>query len=772
MTIAGKFNALVSTIVISVGLLVCGVSATHEFNAERERAFAQLEREVRSRYQIAYAMYLGNSQALSAALKPMLQTPVIGITAYSTQGDKRIVLGRSSDLAGFDEARGNTTSAETNLQSLNRDGTAAGVGLVSAFYPPGAELHLNLPVFSGVNPQSSVDAQAFVLAQSEVFAEGSRHVVGYLHFVVPQQQILLQVTPYLYRVFLISALFACVSMLFSAVFTRRITAPLARLARAAQELAEGRLEKPVQARGSGEISDIARIINGIFSGMSDYKTRMDVDHQLLSMKVEERTAQLSKRNQELNQAVKQVTQAKNRLRQFAYYDSLTSLPNRRLFTEQLSLLLRLAKRNEEQLALLFLDLDNFKRINDSLGHSAGDLLLREVGARLANCVRESDVVAHYSETSGKIGVSRLGGDEFTVVLNHVAGPEAAGVVAQRLLDALVEPMLIDGHELVVTPSVGIALAPDHADDVEGLLRCADTAMYHAKSTGKNSFLVYNNDMDAAGLDRLTLETDLRRAIERDELVLYYQPQVNTRTGAVEGAEALMRWRHPEQGLIPPFRFIPLAEEMGLINDMGDWAIREACMQVKRFREQGLLLPRVAVNVSALQFTPTFVRKVKDILEETGVDPSVLQLELTEGVVMGDTHASVKALSELREMGVSLSIDDFGTGYSSLSYLSRFPLTELKIDRSFVIAAENSAEDASLVIAIIAMARGLGLDVVVEGVETLEQYHFISEHGAHIIQGYLFSAPVPVDEFAELLKPWHFVRELQGLDGRARQVPGG
>ncbi|QFU75038.1 EAL domain-containing protein [Halioglobus maricola] len=771
MSIAGKFNALVISIVVSVGLLVCGLTSVREYRAERDRVFGELEQQVNGRHQIAYGLYRSNPSAVRSAVQPLLQSPVASIAVFTAQGSQVLALGSTEVLPTLPEARPGAASADISVLSLGAEGQSASSGLLGAFFPPGAAFHINVPAYAGVSPLDEVTPEAFVLAQSEAAVGSSRHVMGYIHFVVPQRTLLQQLLPQLTSILLACGLFGIVSIAFSAALTRRITAPLERLARAADDLAAGKLEKPVQTRGSGEIQDIARIINSVFSGMSEYKTQMDVDHQLLSMKVEERTAQLSKRNKELNKAVKQVTQVKNRLRQFAYYDSLTALPNRRLFTEQLSLLLRLAKRNEEQLALLFLDLDNFKRINDSLGHSAGDLLLREVGARLANCVRESDVVAHYSEANGKIGVSRLGGDEFTVVLNHVAGPEAAGVVAQRLLDALIEPMLIDGHELVVTPSVGIALAPDHAEDVEGLLRCADTAMYHAKAAGKNSYLIYDSEMDAAGLDRLTLETDLRRAMERDELVLYYQPQVNTRTGAVEGAEALMRWMHPEQGLIPPFRFIPLAEEMGLIGEMGDWAIREACMQVQRFREQGLVLPRVAVNVSALQFTPSFVRKVKDILEETAVDPSVLQLELTEGVVMGDTHASVNALSELREMGVSLSIDDFGTGYSSLSYLSRFPLTELKIDRSFVIAADKSEEDASLVIAIIAMARGLGLDVVAEGVETSEQYHFISEHGGTVIQGYLFSAPVPVDEFADLLRPWHFVRQLQDLDGNARQMPG-
>ena len=430
--------------------------------------------------------------------------------------------------------------------------------------------------------------------------------------------------------------------------------------------------------------------------------------------------------------------------------------------EQLDLLLRLAKRNKEMLALLFLDLDNFKRINDSLGHSAGDLLLREVGKRLSACVRDSDVVAHYVESNARIDVSRLGGDEFTVVLNQLDSTESAGVVAQRLISALIKPMIIDGHELVVTPSIGIAVAPQDAENVEELLKSADTAMYHAKSSGKNNFLFYNSDMDAAGVERLTLETDLRKALERNELVLHYQPQVDTLTGSVVGAEALMRWAHPEQGLIPPFKFIPLAEEMGLIRALGEWGLQEACRQMIEFQGMGLDLPKVSVNVSALQFNKSFIARVGEVLHETALKPSRLELELTEGIMMDDTDATINALDELKEMGVSLSIDDFGTGYSSLSYLSRFPLDELKIDRSFVVDYDKSRNDSSLIIAIIAMGRSMNLQLVAEGVETDGQYHFLRQHGAHIIQGYLFSPPVPAGDLAPMLSPGYFREKISQI----------
>jgi len=468
------------------------------------------------------------------------------------------------------------------------------------------------------------------------------------------------------------------------------------------------------------------------------------------MKVEERTGQLSRRNKELNKAVKQVTQAKNRMRQLAYFDSLTSLPNRQLFTEQLDLLLKVAKRDESIIALLFLDLDNFKRINDSLGHTAGDLLLREVGARLSSCIRESDLISQYFDPESKIDVSRLGGDEFTVVLYKLEEAKTAGVVAERLLESLQTPMLIDGHEIVITPSIGIAIAPQDATTVEDLLKRADTAMYHAKATGKNNYSFYSSAMKVTSVGRLKLESDLRHAVDRNQMVLHYQPQVNIETGEISGAEALIRWNHPEHGLVPPASFIPLAEETGLIVQIGAWTLLEACSQCKALNEKGLKLQKVAVNVSSLQFNSAFIELVKQVLLETKLEPRLLELELTEGVIMSNAKSSIQSLHELKNLGCTLSVDDFGTGYSSLSYLSRFPLDELKIDRSFVIEYDKSENSSHLVSAIIAMGKSLNLRMVAEGVDDVGQFHFLRKQGIQIIQGYLFSKPVPLNDLAKLL----------------------
>ncbi len=770
MTIAGKINALVLSISIAAGCILTATALQREYSVTHERLINQSYDRVQSQPQLQVAIYLNDQPELQAILQDLLKSsPTI---RYAIARDPTGTLLSSvqqpntphEELAHFDQLRGSSSVVEMSITS--RHSNVATAGRKSLLALPGGDLvwDLTIPVLSVINPlQPNLSRGELGTALANSRTATSLHVIGYVQLGISRSVLLLEILPHVAAVAGIALIFILLCAIFSRYMTRRITAPFSIIKRMADDIALGTAVTPQGLENSGEFKEIVTLLNTIIGGLHTYKTRMDVDHHLLSMKVEERTSQLSRRNEELSRAVKEVTETKNRLRQLAYYDSLTALPNRRLFTEQLDLLLRLGKRNKEMISLLFVDLDNFKRFNDSLGHSAGDLLLREVAKRLSRCIRDSDLVAHYVEPNSQIDVSRLGGDEFTVVLNQLDSAESAGIVAKRLLNMLSQPMTIEGHELVVTPSIGIAIAPDHADTVEGLLKAADTAMYHAKTSGKNKFMYYNSSMDAASVERLSLENDLRRAMERKDLVLHYQPQVDSLTGAVVGAEALMRWQHPELGLVPPFKFIPLAEEMGLIGALGEWGLEEACHQMVELQALGLELPKVSVNVSALQFNQAFIGRVSEVLAKTGLRPMRLQLELTEGIMMDDKEATIRALSQLKELGVRLSIDDFGTGYSSLSYLSRFPLDELKIDRSFVIDFNKSENDASLIVAIIAMARSLRLQLVAEGVETHEQYHFLRNHGANVIQGYLFSRPVPLQELKPLLVPGYFREQLQQLN---------
>ena len=439
--------------------------------------------------------------------------------------------------------------------------------------------------------------------------------------------------------------------------------------------------------------------------------------------------------------------AEARIEYLAYYDALTELPNRRLLLDRLEQNISRARRFGHYGTMLFLDLDRFKNINDSLGHPIGDALLKEVARRLVHDLRAEDTV------------SRLGGDEFVMLLSDLGNNSTnAAAMAQQKAESirirLAEKYEIDGHDLHITPSIGVAMFPSSNDDHESgddILRYADTAMYRAKDDGRNTIRFFLPSMQAAADNRLSIEKELRHALDRGELTLYFQPQVNSK-GQIFGAETLARWKHPEKGFISPATFIPIAEATGLILPIGEWVLRTSCEHMKAWSDQGLDINHLAVNVSPRQFRqPNFIAQVQTILEQTGADPTMLGLELTEGMVIDNIVDTIKKMEGLKKLGIELSIDDFGTGYSSLTYLKKMPLDILKIDQSFVRDIETDSNDAAIVDTIISMAKHLDLKVIAEGVETKFELDFLEEKGCPLYQGYLFSKPVPNDQFIELLK---------------------
>ena len=422
----------------------------------------------------------------------------------------------------------------------------------------------------------------------------------------------------------------------------------------------------------------------------------------------------------------------------AQHDSLTDLPNRVLLNDRLKKALALSCRHERKLAVLFLDLDRFKHINDSLGHVIGDRLLQSVARRLLACVRSSDTV------------SRQGGDEFVILLGEVKHAEDAAAVADKILQALRAPYRIEQHELHVTGSIGIVTYPDDGSDAETLMKNADSAMYHAKESGHDKYQFFEPDMNVRAMERQSLEGDLRHAVERRELVLHYQPKISLETGIITGVEALVRWCHPQRGFVLPGDFISIAEECGLIVPIGRWVLREACRQARVWQDTSLPQICIAINISAVELrAPDFVSGVRAILTETGLDPRYLELELTETVLMRDSRIVADLLTELKDIGVLLALDDFGTGYSSLSHLKRFPIDTLKIDQSFVRDLTTDADDASIVSAVISMGKSLHMGVVAEGVETREQLDFLREQCCTQGQGYYFCRPVPAEAFGRL-----------------------
>jgi diguanylate cyclase (GGDEF)-like protein/PAS domain S-box-containing protein len=450
--------------------------------------------------------------------------------------------------------------------------------------------------------------------------------------------------------------------------------------------------------------------------------------------------------------ITQRMQAQDQIRRLAYYDTLTGLPNRLLITEQLEKALAHAERHSQQVAIMFVDLDHFKRVNDTLGHGAGDELLRIVSARLSNSIRLLDSVSRRGENEeNENSIARLGGDEFIVMLSDMKRVADAAGVARRLVAALNEPVTIAGTELYVSGSVGVSMYPHDGLDVDTLLMNADTAMYRAKKAGRGCVQFYDSSMNARAMHRLVMESMLRRALERREFVLHYQPRIELSTGLIVGAEALIRWNQPERGTISPEEFIPLAEENGLVIPIGEWAIEQACRQSAQWRAQGLNPGSVAVNLAANHLRE---RSLPDLVARTlqahSLPASSLEIEVTESVLMTDAELCIENARRLSDLGVGLLIDDFGTGYSSLSYLKKLPITALKIDKSFVRDLATDADDAAIIDAIIAMAHTLKLKVVAEGVETETQRAFLKISGCDEFQGYLFSRPVEAAEFARLL----------------------
>ncbi len=443
---------------------------------------------------------------------------------------------------------------------------------------------------------------------------------------------------------------------------------------------------------------------------------------------------------EAQKLTEQVQMAKNQLDYLAHHDALTDLPNRMLLQDRLNQAIELAHRQGRQLAVMFMDLDRFKHINDSLGHSVGDQLLQSVAQRLLACVRHSDTI------------SRQGGDEFVLLLSFIEHAEDAALSAQKMLASISQPHHVEGHDLHINVSIGISIYPDDGRDAETLIKSADTAMYHAKESGRNNYKFFEQNMNDVAVQRQSIEASLRRALERQEFVLYYQPKINLHSGVIVGVEALIRWQHPKLGLVLPTQFMSIAEDCGLILPIGRWVLREACLQARIWQQADLLPVTVAVNTSALEFRDKdFLENIRATLKDTCLEPRYLELELTESVLMRDAKSTDSVLHALADLGVKLAIDDFGTGYSSLSYLRQFPIDTLKIDQSFVNQMTSNADDATIVSAVISMGKSLNKQVIAEGVETAEQSASLLALHCDEGQGYYFCRPLEAEALATLLQ---------------------
>jgi len=547
-------------------------------------------------------------------------------------------------------------------------------------------------------------------------------VIGYLRLGLTQEGLKKHIRQLLVSITLFTSLLVLIGSAFTILLSRRITSPIKRLTTASHDIAEGKFGSPIEIRTNDEVSDLAQSFDHMRHRLRAYHVQ-----------VEERTAELTATNTKLLQEISARTAAEEQLRHDAFHDALTGLPNRALFMDRLSHAMKIARRRKDYFyAVLFLDLDRFKVVNDSLGHVIGDQLLISFGRRLAASLRPHDTIA------------RLGGDEFAVLLEDINGLSNATYIAERIGAGMTAPFTVSGHEVFVTGSIGIAMGVAEYERSEQILRDADTAMYKAKSHGRGKFAVFEQGMHTHAVERLRLETDLRRAIERGEFAVFYQPILSLKTNLLSGYEALVRWRHPERGLLNPGDFVQMAEETGMIVSIDRFVLREACRQMQEWltHHPGAGLAFMSVNLSNKQLAqPDLVEHVARVLQETGLDPAALKLEITENVIIENPEETAAMLSRLKGLGVRLYIDDFGTGYSSLSYLHRLPIDGLKIDRSFIKSMGDHGENQQIVKTILMLARDMGISVIAEGVETATQLAQIKALGCEYGQGYLFSKPV-------------------------------
>ena len=609
---------------------------------------------------------------------------------------------------------------------------------------------------SPVNPSdSSVTYANYNASVAQDAGTGARFVAGYVEAGIQLSALLASMAHNALTILAGVTIGLLIALLLIRSAARAISQPLEQLAEVAHAITQDDLPKDprLPVNRHDEVGEIAMVLKGVIDGAHRITAKLDVDRTLLSMKVDSAS-------KKLNKAEEQITRTRSQMKRVAYFDPVTGLPNRRLMLEQLAMLMQIAARERRHLGVLLIDLYGLRRINDTLGRDVADSMLREVSERVVDTIRHSDVISHDEQPQD---VSRVGNDELCIILHGISAPDDAEATAIRLLAALQKPIAIDDKELQLSFYMGIALAPDHAKKPEELVRAADVAVNHARENDLKAPALFNAAMDEAGSERFQLELDLRKANFDQELVLHYQPQIDTETGRVIGAEALVRWNHPTRGMVPPFKFIPIAEESGQILALGNWILNQACRDIADLKARGVALPKVSVNVSAPQLTQDFVRDVRDAVIRHQLQPEELELELTESLLVQNMETVMERLTTLRsDVGTRLSVDDFGTGYSSLAYLSKFPLDELKVDRSFVMGMESDETAAKVTGAIIAIGRELDLEVVVEGVDSPAQFHRLRELGANIIQGFLFSKPLPLAELERFIVDSGFQDILQEL----------
>ncbi|MGD2007388.1 MAG: EAL domain-containing protein [Cellvibrionales bacterium] len=633
------------------------------------------------------------------------------------------------------------------LHSTVEDGTLAATsyrGALAGLPYMDRMFLLSVPILSPLDPlRSDVSLDAYRLAQSKYDGVGARYVVGYLEQGIYLGDIVLSVATSSGKILGIALLILLLVFAFARSHARAISKPLVKMAEVAQAISAEEVPAKIKLpkRRNDEMAEITRVLNSVIDGLQRMRTKMEVDRSLMNLRADSSARKLDK-------ATAEVDRTRHQIHRVSYFDPVTGLANRRLMLEHMSLLIQIASRERRHLGLVLLDISSIRRVHEAMGRESSDEVLRQLASRVIETVRESDLISHEPMAQD---IARLDSDEFCVVMHGIHESEGAMTAAKRLVDVIQEPLTVNGESIRIETFAGVAIAPIHARSPEGLVRAADVALNAARERKNGYPALFDNEMDERGSERFQLEVDLRNANYDKEFYLLYQPQVNPDNGALLGVEALLRWRHPSRGNVPPFKFIPIAEQSGQIEAVGNWVVRRACADLQKLKSEGKAPPRVSVNMSSAQLGDAFVRVVRNAIDEYQVAPGELGLEITEGILVESVESVIEDLSTLHnDVGVHLSVDDFGTGYSSLSYLSKFPIDELKVDRSFVMAMEHDANAHQLTGAIIAIGQQLGLTVIVEGVENLKQLNLIKALGPVGIQGFYFSEPLGLEDLASFV----------------------
>lgn len=767
MTIVRQLNLLFIAAAVVICLAMTLIAAQREYRIALDSVQQRAETLVTGRPALQYSLYSEDEAALQGALADFLSIESVSAGAAFNTGALITAAPSRGAITTFPIAmlRRGVDTTGTGVASFDEAQQAGSTGFWPMLFGNREPIYLTLPVFTATNPtQKGLAAEDFARALVASDGNGSRVVIGYIGVEVSRTGLMAQTTSRAGSVLLIVTILLAGFLVLLQIFLKRAMQSISRLKTISMALASGEAADAADIERAGEFSEIARALNKFVKDARNLNQEMSMEKNLFRLQAEHSASELSAKDEELTKIADQVTESREQIRKLASYDRITDLPNRGLFLEHVNRLLRLADRDETHTALLCLSLVNFERIQESMGRNFGDLMLKEVAKRLVGSLRASDMLGHYVDSHQSINVSRLSGDEFAVVLNRLTSSDHAGDIAQRVAEAISRAVKIDGRELFPNPAIGIAVAPRDGNEAELLLKHASAAKHHAAASSTTNHLFYTDQMDTGDGEEFKLAPAIRKAMAANEFNIHYQPQINTTYGSITSAEAFLRWEHPEYGQVSPFKFVPIAEESGLIVELGNWVLTEACRQLKEFREQGLELPRVALNISPQQLSQEFPNQVRDALKEFELEGSSLELGLSEDILARDDGRALYILLELKAMGVHLSLENFGTTPSSFVYISRYPLDDIKIERGFVADCHQREDTHRLVDAVISMANSLGLEAVAEGVETEGEYRHLINHGVRTMRGYLFSRPIPAEELREQVgAPWHFMKKIQALD---------